>query len=207
MATDECNNSTSCVQTITVEDNAPPAVVFCPADIVIECDQDTSALALGFAEGDDLCSGMSGMFWANVITPGACTHSYTITRTFTLTDECANATQCTQVIQVEDTTPPDPSCPADETVECDAIPVAVDPGVTDLCDPTVDVSLSEISDLAGCGNYTGTITRTWTFTDDCGNTNQCVQIITVEDNTAPTWIRRCRAMSSSTVSQYPPRQQ
>ncbi len=186
-ATDECDNFVTCDQTITVVDNVPPSIIFCPADIVIQCDQDTSAVAQGIAEGDDLCSGMSGSYWANVITAGSCTHTYMITRTFTLTDECGNDTQCTQVISVEDTTPPDPTCPGDETVECDAIPVAVDPAVMDNCDMTVDISLGEVSDLTGCGNYTGTITRTWTFTDDCANTAECIQVITVEDNVAPDW--------------------
>ena len=111
IATDECDNSTSCLQTITVEDNAPPIIDLCPPATVIECDQDTSALVIGLAEGDDLCSGMAGVYWTNMITAGSCTHTYTILRTFTLTDECGNSTSCDQTIEVEDTTPPDPTCP------------------------------------------------------------------------------------------------
>ena len=186
-ATDECDNSVTCSQTITVVDNVAPVVTFCPPSIQIECDQDTSAASTGLAEGDDLCSGMAAVYWSNTINPGLCTHEYEIVRTFTLVDECGNSTTCEQTIDVVDTTPPDPTCPADEVVECDAIPVAVDPFVTDNCDTNVDIDFTQVDDLTGCGNYTGTITRTWVFTDDCGNTADCVQVLTVEDTTDPTW--------------------
>ncbi|MEZ5031033.1 MAG: DUF5011 domain-containing protein [Saprospiraceae bacterium] len=186
-ATDECDNSVSCSQTITVVDNVAPVVTFCPPAIQIECDQDTSAASTGLAEGDDLCSGMAAVYWSNTINPGVCTHEYEIVRTFTLVDECGNSATCEQTIDVVDTTAPDPTCPTDETVECDAIPVAVDPAVMDNCDPNVDIDFTQVDDLTGCGMYTGTITRTWVFTDDCDNTAECVQVLTVEDTTDPTW--------------------
>ena len=40
-ATDDCGNSTNCVQTITVRDISKPALV-CPPDLVLECPADTS---------------------------------------------------------------------------------------------------------------------------------------------------------------------
>ena len=66
----------------------------------------------------------------------------TIIRTWTATDLCGNTATCQQTINVEDTTAPTlAGIPADETVECDAIPVAATPTVTDDCDanPTLDV--------------------------------------------------------------------
>ena len=53
---------------------------------------------------------------------------------------------------------------------------------TDNCDTDVPVTFSELSTVVdGCG----TITRTWTATDACGNTTTATQTITVEDNIAP----------------------
>jgi len=39
--------------------------------------------------------------------------------------------------------------------------------------------------LTECGGNTGTIVRTWTVRDDCNNTANCVQTITIVDETAP----------------------
>ncbi|MEO0776904.1 MAG: discoidin domain-containing protein, partial [Bacteroidota bacterium] len=53
--------------------------------------------------------------------------------------------------------------------------------ITDNCDNIVDVTLSEVStqtDNNSCNDINYTITRTWTATDDCGNTATHVQVIT-----------------------------
>ena len=55
-----------------------------------------------------------------VTTEGTCTGEYTITRTFTATDDCGNATTATQTISIIDTTSPEFfEVPADYTIECD----------------------------------------------------------------------------------------
>ena len=66
-------------------------------------------------------------------TDGACAGDYTITRAFTATDDCGNATSATQTITIIDTTAPVLTIPADYTAECsDAHPMD-DASATDNC--------------------------------------------------------------------------
>src|SRR5439155_1453365 len=46
---DACNNSPTCSQLITVQDQNNPALVSCPADKTVNCTADTSVTALGNA--------------------------------------------------------------------------------------------------------------------------------------------------------------
>jgi large repetitive protein len=185
-AADECFNSATCLQTITVEDNTDPQII-CPDNILIECDEDSSPTTLGVAQGSDNCDNAVSISPMDVIVPGACPDSYNIDRTWTATDNCGNTATCLQTINVLDTTPPDVTCHADETVECDNIPTAVTPVAMDNCDMVLTVDFDEDpSGLTGCNN-TGTLLRTWVFTDNCGNATTCEQVITVEDTTPPTW--------------------
>ncbi|MGV6832384.1 MAG: T9SS type A sorting domain-containing protein, partial [bacterium] len=94
----------------------------------------------------------------------------------------------TQTITVEDNTAPtfNESLPSNITVECDAIPSAVTLTASDTCG-SASVVYSESSAAGSCANEE-VITRIWTATDDCGNELVHTQTITVEDNTAPTWI-------------------
>jgi len=70
--------------------------------------------------------------------------------------------------------------PGDVALGCNAtlpeVPVVT---ATDECDPDVPVDFSQVDDLDpdGCG----TVTRTWTATDDCGNPVTASQVITLEN--------------------------
>ncbi len=179
-AIDNCGATSQCVQTITVEDTTPP-VITCPADVAIECDQTPDPSLTGNATATDNCDG------GPAISYGDSQVGNIITRTWTATDACGNSTSCEQIITIEDTTPPQISCPADISVECDA---SVDPSVTgsatatDNCDIDIDITYVD-SEVAGSCPQEKVITRTWTATDDNGNSAQCDQIITVEDTTPP----------------------
>ena len=183
-ATDECGNTSSCVQTITVVDTIPPTII-APPDITIECGDDSFPPATGNPTGIfDTCSGVS-VGYNDTSVPG-CGLTEVITRTWTATDQCGNATQDIQIVTVVDTTPPVITCPADATVECgdDTSPTATGSATgTDVCG-TVAITFADSSVPSGCG-LTETITRTWTATDECGNTSSCVQVITVVDITPP----------------------
>ena len=138
---------------------------------------------------------------------------YEFIRTWTATaeDDCGNESSesCDQLIIVEDNIDPVASitCPADATVSLDenceadlstdALGMATGSG-TDNCDSDVDIAVSyeDGAPTYTCtgdddqldGSYSFTRTFTALATDDCGNTHStsCDQLITVNDETAPT---------------------
>ncbi|HJW31417.1 MAG TPA: hypothetical protein VJ508_19445, partial [Saprospiraceae bacterium] len=106
-------------------------------------------------------------------------------------DGCGNVSSCNQIITIIDTTVPTVTCPANITVDCSAgvLPaVTGSPVVSDNCTSVsnlvVNYSDIELAPL-GC-NGTGTLQRTWTVTDACGNTTSCIQMIQITDLLKPT---------------------
>ena len=79
-----------------------------------------------------------------------------------------------------ETTPPVlTNIPADITVECDAIPSnSINITATDNCDTNVEIEFSEARTNSSCEDGF-VLTRTWTATDNCGNTTTAQQIITI----------------------------
>ncbi|WP_449667990.1 HYR-like domain-containing protein, partial [Winogradskyella vincentii] len=92
--------------------------------------------------------------------------------------------------------------PSDTTVECDSIPAAASPTASDNCDANVDIAFNETTTPGSCPD-SYTITRTWTATDDCGNTDVQSQTITVEDTTAPGFNESLPADTTVTFSTIP----
>ena len=178
-ATDDAGNSSSATQTITVEDTTAPEFTSVPADYTVECSDE---MPMDDATASDNCSEVS-ITVESETTAGDAAGNYTIVRTFTATDACGNSTQATQTITVEDTTAPELSIPADYTAECSDELILDDATATDNCgEVTIEVSSEETAgDCAG--SYT--VTRTFTATDDAGNSSSATQTITVEDTTAP----------------------
>jgi hypothetical protein len=193
-ATDECGNASSTTATFTIADITAP-VITCPADATVNCQDDTSPAALGSATGSDVCSGVtitsSDASTQNADLNNAGHYNYTITRTWTATDECGNSTNCVQTITVHDVTAPMITCPANTTVNCQDDNTSASNGkatATDNCAP-VTITESDAStqdaNVNAAGHYNYTITRTWRATDVSGNYSECVQTITVHDVTAP----------------------
>ena len=181
-ATDECGNTSTATQTINVEDVTPPTISALPGATTINCDATPS---WDTPTATDLCDPNVTLTFNDVTTAGACAGSYSITRTWTATDECGNTSTATQTINVEDVTPPVISAlPAASTINCDATPSWTTPTATDLCDPNVTLTFNDVTTAGACaGSYS--VTRTWTATDECGNTSTATQTINVEDVTAP----------------------
>lgn len=180
-ATDACGNSQVATQTITIVDTTPPAISDFPLDTLVSCD---TPLPVNDPTADDNCDPAPNLVFTEVRTDGTCVDDYLLTRTWVFTDACGNDSAYTQIITVVDTTAPVFSnIPVDATLECDGTPGNLIPDVTDNCDAMVEVVFME-SDVVGCTGNT-TVTRTWTATDNCGNTAQVSQEITFIDATPP----------------------
>jgi hypothetical protein len=186
IATDDCGNSSTCLQTILVDDSVPP-VITCPANITIDCEEGTLPPDTGSATASDNCTGTPLVEFSDNIVLGVCPLLETITRTWTASDGCGNSSTCIQIIVVTDELAPVITCPSDVTIECTASTLPANTGfatATDACDLSPEVTFTDVT-LGGNCPAERTITRTWTATDDCGNTSNCTQIIVVDDSTAP----------------------
>ena len=106
-AEDACGNTTTCTQTITVNDSIPPQIT-CPAAVTVACITDVPAPDITLVTATDNCG-------IPVVTYGRCMDGNCpriITRTYQATDSCGNTTTCTQTITVNDSIPPQITCPA-----------------------------------------------------------------------------------------------
>ena len=179
-ASDNCDNETVLTQTITVVDTTAPELTI-PMDYTAECSEEHP---LEDASATDNC-GQVTITLATDTLEGGCAQAYTVTRTFTALDECGNSTSATQTIIIEDTTAPEfvEALPGNLTVECDAIPAPDTLTANDNCQ-AVNVMFEELEEAGSCANE-ATLTRTWTVSDDCGNSASHTQVITVIDTTAP----------------------
>lgn len=184
--TDNCGNSSSVSQTITVNDTTPPTAPEAPEALTVSCPSDVPAPATLIAI--DNCNNQEiSATGFDVITAGSCPNSYTITRTWSFVDDCKNHTNISQIITVNDTTAPvfNVEIPADVTLECSEVPNAPVITATDNCgSEQITAILSETTTPGSCeGNFT--LTRTWTATDACGNSTSATQTITVQDSQGP----------------------
>lgn len=179
-ATDDCGNVAMASQQITLApDTEAPMLSGVPADVTVSCD---SIPAPAMVTATDACDGTVSVTMTEVYGPGpdACR---TITRTWTAIDAVGNTAWSSQVITVEDNEAPVlVGTHPDATVECGHVPAPPVVTATDNCDMDVPVTFNEVQIGSGC-SYT--IERTWTATDDCGNTISYTQVLTVEDNQPP----------------------
>ena len=189
-ATDGTNDMTTCSQTITVRDITPPSLT-CPPPVTVSCVEQVPAPNISSVTNvTDNCTGVVTVtFVSDVITNQTCTNRYTITRTYRATDVCGNSATCSQIITVNDQTPPTITCPAPVTVSCFSQVPAVNTASVIASDNCIGVPVitfvSDVTVNQTCFNRY-TLNRTYRATDVCGNSSTCIQVITVNDQTPPT---------------------
>ncbi len=180
--TDVNGNTASCTQNVTVIDNQNPTIT-CSGDITVNADSGACTATnvnLGTPATADNCAVATTTNNA----PSAFTVG-TTTVTWSVTDASGNTATCTQNVTVIDNQNPTITCPADITVSADSGQCAATN--VNLGNPTTNdnCGIEAVSNDAPASYPVGTTTVTWTVTDYNGNTNTCIQTVTVVDNQTP----------------------
>jgi hypothetical protein len=181
-AADECGNSTNKVQLITLVDTHPPTIT-APPSLVLDCPANTSTNNTGMATAQDGCSSVV-ISYSDVVS-NYCGGTKVITRTWTATDGCGNAASATQTITVRDITPPSLKLPANIVLQCPGDTRTNVTGTAVATDGCGSVTLTYNDVVSNSCGLTRTVQRLWTATDQCGNTTNGLQIISVVDTTKP----------------------
>jgi len=200
----------TCVATDTVivvgtPDITPPTVS-CPPAVTRHCTDEIPAppanLAEFVAQGGS-ASDISGVINISSsdgpLTGGLC--GGTITRTFTIKDQCNNATTCTQVITInDDIAPIIVSGPASQTLGCNPTIPAADISLVSATDNCSGVTVSALPDVT-IGDCNRTLTRTYVATDGCGNTSNYTQTFTFKfDTVAPVIVHNTQGVVNGSTS-------
>ena len=194
-ATSSCGEVVVETQVITVEVpelQLPPI----PDDLTLDCSDPVPAPET--IQPPTTCYDIDLDFVQDSV-PGDCPQAYTLTRTYTATDECGNMVSDQQVITVTDTeapviTPVDPFLTGlmngdSIVVECDALPNLGEDAVayTDNCDDNPTTDFMEMTDLGDCpeDGYIVRMECCWKAVDACGNEAEFCIIVRIEDNVDP----------------------
>jgi len=176
-ATDACGNSSTFVQTIQIVDELSPVFTYVPESINLSCG---ATLSDATATAVDNCSEVSISSF-DVSTGEGC--NAVIERHWMATDACGNSTEAIQTISFQDSEAPVFTfVPASENISCGTTSGASEAATAEDNCSAVTVTFEDINITEGCG---GSILRTWTATDACGNTSTATQTIVVVDLDAP----------------------
>ncbi|NNE13641.1 MAG: hypothetical protein HKN51_01610 [Saprospiraceae bacterium] len=194
-------------------ETVPPDLINFPPDISIYLDSlsipDTLTTTTGFPEATDNCDLNPAITYTDDVSGlTGCSDTGDIIRTFVATDDCGNiSTPLVQTISILDTMPPIIlTCPPniDEITGCDTLDLGSIGGLAYSTTPViitvaqfttvggsyeeangVTISYSDVISDNTCPNPLIVVWRTFVVTDDCGNSDSCVQVLEFVDYTDP----------------------
>ncbi len=163
--------------TINIEDNDPPVITDCPADISVSTDPGSCSAVVSWTPP------VSTAPMVSTHLPGATFNTGITTVTYTSTDDDGMVSTCIFTITVNDTELPVISC-TDITLELDASGNAtIDPSELLASAPVDNCAIASVtlsrSDFT-CADL-GVVTVTVTATDESGNSATCSSDVTVTD--------------------------
>lgn len=201
-ATDDCNNKSTHVQTITVKDNSAPVFINVPQDITVYTENYNSLLcevpvSLDMTGNVTDCQGVGNVTITNNSPYGngqgnasGTYHVGLYPVKFTAVDKCGNAASVTVNVYVIDNTKPIAKCDdVNLTINNSGLatlnPQDVDEGSTDNCTASQNLILSLSTTQFDCTDLGNNIV-TLTVVDQAGNFNTCTSVITVVSNNSTT---------------------
>ena len=168
-----------------VEGAYPPDVIW-----AYPLDSEWDSFPIGYI---DDCSGFFTLHCRGLPLSGGCANqphpmynseSATYLRVLTITDLCGNSSTAEVIINlIDEDAPAFEFIPEDYTVSCAEDVVLLDPIVSDLVDENLDIEYEAMMELSCANDYL--LIRHWTVTDNCDNSVEAEQIITVKDEIAP----------------------
>lgn len=185
-AVDPCGNVALASFTVRVIDNIPPLLVP-PANLTLECTAPTDVSATGMATASDNCDPTPAVTFTDAVIPGACPAARTIHRQWRAEDAAGNVTLLTQILTIEDKTPPaitppDPIFTHGDAGRAMATVNLLEPFAQDNCDTLVTITAMRNDGLPTSAPYPmGVTTVVWRAEDDCGNYCTCTQLVVVDD--------------------------
>ncbi|WP_459213157.1 HYR domain-containing protein, partial [Aquimarina rhabdastrellae] len=178
-ATDDAGNSSQCNITITTNPDTEDPVISCIGNQNLNIGDnlpDYTSLITATDNCDDTLT-----ITQNPVAGSPFTNGMTVT--FTATDDAGNSSQCSITITANaDTEDPVISCPANQTLDCNA---TVIPNYTTLVTATdnIDTDVTITQNPNAGSLFTEGMTVTFTATDDAGNSSQCNITITTNPDT------------------------
>ena len=198
---DAAGNFDECTVTLNQVDNTPPTAV-CVNGSSIGLNTNQAFLTVDQIDNGsfDICGGtivsreiarVDDMVFGQNVTFGCADAGTTVMVMLRVTDNTGLQASCTVGITVQETQQPMfTNVPGATTIECSDYSATQEFGgmatATDNC-VGVTVTFADSSLGGNACNGTGTITRTYTATDDNGNSITATQIITLIDTSAPTF--------------------
>lgn len=179
-ATDWAGNSSSCDQTVLIQDSTAP-VILCPPDTTVACEDWNE---VGWAYATDNCNPNLGMSYEPVAVVGVERWHHKVIRFWEVTDSCCNKAGCQQIVTLLDTIPPLLACSANDTIPCDWPMTFPQPAADDNCtaEQQIVIEIASVDTVPGPEGCEYTVTTCWTARDDFGNVSApCCQSISVAD--------------------------
>lgn len=183
-ATDACGNTSTSDQMIQLVDNTGPIFLNAPSNSDMQCgDPPPIPDVVAF----DVCQNDTVLltFGETIIDNGCLVQ---IIREWTAQDSCGNSSTYTQTITIEDTEGPQLICPDNVMLPCGS--TDIDPADIGMATALDDCSGNFVVITYSDSSYTNAcppgIHRIWTAVDTCGNESSCIQVISFNDQLAPT---------------------